>query len=222
MYLYNIHTHQLENTRVAGCQIRCILNTFPEDFYLQKSLYPHTWFSCGIHPWYAADADIDQVRKIVAEPEVVAVGEVGLDKLKGPALSIQIEVFRQQIELAVEYDKPLIIHCVKAWDELIALRKEYQKYNIPWVIHGYRGSSEQTQQLSKLGFLFSLGEKFNTEGLEHIPLDCIFCETDISDLTICKVYENVSQKIGVNKNHFATLVAHNVAVTFRISDKGIF
>jgi len=215
MYLYNIHTHKFDAAQTADYQVKCILNTYPEDFYVRKSLFPDSWFSCGIHPWNAIDANMERMIKILSEPNVVAVGEVGLDKLKGPELSVQIKVFRQQIELAIEKEKPLIIHCVRAWEELIALYKEYNKYSIPWIIHGYRGNPEQTQQLGKIGFKFSLGEKFNIDSLKHIPMENIFCETDMSDLTICKVYENISRNIGVNKNHFATLVARNVEITFR-------
>lgn len=215
MYLYNIHTHKFDTSQTADYQVKCILNAYPEDFYFQKELYPDSWFSCGIHPWNAVDVNIEQLIKVLSEPNVVAVGEVGLDKLKGPELSIQIKVFRQQIELAIEKKKPLIIHCVRAWEELIALYKEYQKNNVPWIIHGYRGNPEQTQQLGKIGFKFSLGEKFNADSLKYIPIEDIFCETDMSSLTICKVYENISHRMGINKNHFATLVARNVEMTFK-------
>jgi TatD DNase family protein len=199
----------------AGCQVKCILNTYPEDFYAKKGLYPDNWFSCGIHPWNAAEADIEQLEKILSDPGVVAVGEVGLDKLKGSDLNVQIKVFRQQIELATDKGKPLIIHCVKAWEELIALYKEYRKYSVPWIIHGYRGNPDQTRQLAKIGFKFSIGEKYNADSLKHIPINDIFCETDMSDIAICKIYENISTEIGINKNHFAILVAENVDKAFK-------
>ena len=93
--------------------------------------------------------------------------------------------------------------------------KEYEGSNIPWIIHGYRGNPQQTQQLSRVGFKFSIGEKFNVDSLKEIPLTDIFCETDDSDLTICKVYENISSGIDVNKNHFAILVADNVGRVFK-------
>jgi len=213
MYLYNIHTHKVDSSKEGGYDVQCILNTYPEDFEEKKQTYPDAWFSCGIHPWYADKQDLDLLKEIVKEDRVVAIGEAGLDKLQGPNLSFQIDIFRQQIELSISANKPLIIHCVKAWDELIALYREYK--NTPsWIIHGYRGNVEQTKQLSKLGFKFSVGEKFNPESIRHIPQDSIFCETDTSILTICKVYENISKEISVNLNHFAILAEKNVKNTF--------
>ncbi len=197
--------------------MKSILNTYPEDFYEKRNQHPDCWFSCGVHPWNAEDSDsqLHLLEEIIVEPNVVAIGEAGLDKLRGAEMSVQIDVFRKQIELAMDVNKPLIIHCVKAWDELIRLYKEYEGSNIPWIIHGYRGNPQQTQQLSRVGFKFSIGEKFNVDSLKEIPLTDIFCETDGSDLTICKVYENISSEIDVDKNHFAILVADNVGRVFK-------
>lgn len=217
MYLYNIHTHKVDNASCEGYEVKSILNTYPEDFYEKRNQHPDCWFSCGVHPWNAEDSD-SQLRileEIIVEPNVVAIGEAGLDKLRGAEMSVQIDVFRKQIELAMDVNKPLIIHCVKAWDELIRLYKEYEGSNIPWIIHGYRGNPQQTQQLSRVGFKFSIGERFNVDSLKEIPLTDIFCETDESDLTICKAYENISSEIDVDKNHFATLVADNVGRVFK-------
>ena len=216
MYLYNIHTHKVDDASCQEYEVKSILNTYPEDFYEKRNQHPDCWFSCGVHPWDAEDSDLQLrlLEEIIVDPNVVAVGEAGLDKLRGAEMSVQIAVFRKQIELALSANKPLIIHCVKAWDELIRLYKEYEG-SIPWIIHGYRGNPRQTEQLSKVGFKFSIGEKFNPDSLKNIPLTDIFCETDESDLTICKVYENISSVISVNKNHFAILVADNVGRVFK-------
>lgn len=215
MYLYNVHTHKIEAVAENGYDVKCILNTYPEDFEQNMQMYPDIWFSCGVHPWFSDKSEdrLDILREKVTDPAVVAVGEIGLDKLQGPDIAKQITVFRKQIELAVQVQKPIIIHCVKAWDELIALYKEY-KDSVPWIIHGYRGNSRQTEQLSKIGFKFSVGENFNKESLKYISLDSLFCETDTSDMTICKVYENISAEIGLSINHFAILVAGNIKNTF--------
>lgn len=210
MHLYNIHTHRVEASPQDGYDVKCILNTYPQDFGKQKDNYPDTWFSCGIHPWYAdrAGEEFELLRNIVKDEKVLAIGEAGLDKLKGPELSLQIEVFRRQIELAISVDKPLIIHCVKAWDELIALHKEY-KNAVPWIIHGYRGNPEQTKQLVKQGFCFSIGESFNKESVKLLPINSVFCETDTDEVSICKVYENISVEMGVILNHFAIFAEGN-------------
>lgn len=217
MYLYNIHTHKVDDASCQEYEVKSILNTYPEDFYEKRNQHPDCWFSCGVHPWNTEDSDLQLrlLEEIIVDPNVVAVGEAGLDKLRGAEMSVQIDVLRKQIELALSANKPLIIHCVKAWDELIRLYKEYEGSNISWIIHGYRGNPRQTEQLSKVGFKFSIGEKFNPDSLKNIPLTDIFCETDESYLTICKVYENISSVFGVNKNHFDILVADNVGRVFK-------
>lgn len=213
MYLYNIHTHKTGPQEIDGYKVRYILNTYPDEFEEKALGATGVWFSCGIHPWNAGDAAsrMDLLIKAAEDKRVVFIGEAGLDKLKGPDMKIQAEVFRSQIELAIRLHKPLIIHCVKAWDELIALYKEY-KTDIPWIIHGYRGNAEQTRQLGCLGFKFSIGEFFNEEAVRHIPLDSVFCETDMSELSICKVYESVSHNLGVPFEQFVEKVEDNIRI----------
>lgn len=219
MNLYNIHTHKIAPAD-SGYNEVCILNTYPYEFHSEKIDSENVFYSCGIHPWYVKDvqSDFDLLTEIVRNDKIVAVGEAGLDKLQGAALDIQIKVFRMQIELAIETNKPLIIHCVKAWDELIALFKEY-KTAIPWIIHGYRGNAVQTEQLGKIGLKFSIGEKFNPESLKYIPLESLFCETDMSDYTISNVYDAVSDTLNMDKYHFADIIEVNIRKNFKILTK---
>lgn len=217
--IYNIHTHRIEPD-TPDYNIKYILNTSPEDFYAKKEQYPHTWFSCGIHPWHSEinSSQFETLLEIIKNQSVVAIGEAGLDKLKGPEIDIQVEVFRKQIELAIQYDKPMIIHCVKAWDELIALHREY-KPNLPWIIHGFRGNADQVRQLTREGFKFSIGEQFNREALRHIPLDNLYCETDMSDIPICKVYGMVCDCIGSEMNQFVEKIEDNVLHGLKLLSK---
>lgn len=213
MVFFDIHTHTIIPHIQAGLfEVKRVLNTFPEDFYkLYQSVDVSNWFSCGIHPWYA-DGKIDNLKlleEIIQQDRVVAVGEVGLDKLKGPDLRVQVDIFREQIYFANKYKKPLIIHCVKAWAELIALYKEL-KTDIPWIIHGYRGGVDQTKQLVRLGFKFSVGEKFNSESLTCIPIESLFCETDESTQLINQIYEHVSLNMGLDIEQFAFMLLENI------------
>lgn len=219
MNLYNIHTHKIAVRSDRYTEI-CILNTYPQDFYDKKVDSPNVWYSCGIHPWHIKDieSDISLLKDIAVDDRIVAIGEAGLDKLQGPDMNIQIDVFRKQIELAEEFQKPLIIHCVKAWDELIALRKELGG-KVPWIIHGYRGNPQQTEQFSKMGFKFSIGEKFNAESLKNIPLESIFCETDMSENSICQIYSNIEEILGVDRYHFVDIVEENIRVNLKILSK---
>lgn len=220
MNLYNIHTHKIAEANDSYNEI-CILNTYPREFYTRRTNLENVWYSCGIHPWYIKDiqSDLTLLSKIINEEErVVAIGEAGLDKLQGPDMDIQTDVFRRQIELALDVQKPLIIHCVKAWDELIALYKEY-KPDIPWIIHGYRGNIEQTKQLDKIGFKFSIGEKFKADSLRYISSGSLFCETDMSDLPISHVYTSVQEVLKVGVCHFVGNIEENMRKNFKILTK---
>lgn len=218
MDLYNIHTHKADSDAGGSQRVHTILNTYPQDFDSVKAENPDMYYSCGIHPWYSDDAQkyLAVLKDIIADPAVVAIGEAGLDKLQGPPMDVQTDIFEKQIQLAIDAGKPLIIHCVKAWDELIALHKEYKSDSAAWIIHGYRGNPQQTEQLCGQGFKFSIGEKFNPESVKSIPKDSIFCETDTSDISICKIYEDVSGVIGVELNHFAIFVEENIQKVFNI------
>lgn len=212
MYLYNVHTHKIGPSSIDGYPIQYILNTSPAEYTIHGSTPENVHFSCGIHPWFA-DRWVEQLpllRDAIYQPNVVAIGEAGLDKLRGADMQTQIAAFRSQIELAVIHQKPLIVHCVKAWEELIALYKEYRNDAVPWILHGYRGNSEQTKQLAKLGFLFSIGEKFNRDSLKYIPPSSLFCETDDSELSICNIYELLCDDLGLSFDQFAFNVEENV------------
>lgn len=215
MILYDIHTHH-RKPETEGYEVRCILNTSPDDYASTEKNMENVWFSCGIHPWlsFNSESQFELLKDFAVQDKLIAIGEAGLDKLKGPDLGIQIEVFRKQIELAQKVKKPLIIHCVKAWDELIALYKEYRT-DIPWIIHGYRGNVEQTTQLDKLGFKFSIGERFNAEALRYIPIDSLFCETDMSDVFVSKVYSLVCEILNCSTEQFAINISDNMRVLFK-------
>lgn len=217
MILYNIHTHKISDEGHSNYKVRYILNTTPNEFS-DRMQADNIWYSCGIHPWDAGEKEIpsllETLSHIATDDRVVGIGEVGLDKIKGPDLGTQIEVFKLQIELAISLNKPLIIHCVKAWDQLINLYKHYQSH-IPWIIHGFRGNSEQAKQLNHIGLKFSLGEKFNSEALKEIPLTSIFCETDQSDMSICNIYELISGYKGGEFDQFVKYVNGNIYEYFK-------
>jgi len=222
MDLYNIHTHKVD-LPTGEYKERCILSTSPGDFQEKRTDRTDIWYSCGIHPWYISDEEsmayqLRLLKEIVKEERVIAIGEAGLDKLQGPGIDIQIDVFRKHIELSMEIQRPLIIHCVKAWDELIALYKEYKPV-VPWIIHGYRRNPQQTEQLGKMGFKFSIGERFNAESLKHIPLDSLFCETDMADISIYRVYEQIAAVYGMDLCQFATCVEENIDMYFKNMSK---
>ena len=164
----DIHTH---DTR-AGAD--SIINIEPDSPIPSGGSY-----STGIHPWRAAEADRlwPLVEDAAGRPEIVAIGECGLDRLRGPGMDIQEEVFVRHARLAERTGKPLIIHCVRAWAEILRLHSRLRPA-VPWIIHGFRGRPALASQLLQAGFHLSLGPKASPELLALVPPDRLHRETD--------------------------------------------
>lgn len=136
--------------------------------------------SVGIHPWNAdrvTDAHWTTLESSLADPRVVAIGETGIDRAKGPDIETQKKVFERQIAMADKFDIPLIIHCVRATDILLALRKKHNPRN-QWIFHGFRGKPEQAAQLLAAGIDLSFGNRYNTDALDATPLHRRYHESD--------------------------------------------
>jgi TatD DNase family protein len=157
------------------------------------------FYSVGLHPWKIKTPKENNRTLLMMEDaleldHVIFVGESGLDKLAATDFEEQMRVFNAQIFMAEEYQKPLIIHCVKAWEEVIALHKQ-SRPTVPWILHGYNGSPEMTQQLSAKNCLFSFGGLLLRENskavrsFQLLPLDKVFFETDEMDEPVEKIYK---------------------------------
>lgn len=215
MELFDIHTHQILLEDNDDPYHSCILDVYPLEFEVAKDTYERHGFSCGIHPWYSEDSDAQMkyLAEIASDSRIIAIGETGLDKIKGPSLSVQIPVFKRHIELSEQLKKPLIIHAVKVWDQLYHIRKESNPTQ-PWIIHGFRGNPQVAQQMAKAGFMFSLGNKFNVDALEFIPMDSLFCETDEDEMDIKDVYQQIADALNLDIENFASQIACNVHRVF--------
>ena len=215
MQLFDIHTHQILLEDNDDPYHSCILDVFPLEFEVAKDTYTRHSFSCGIHPWHSEDShsQMEYLSEIAPDPRIIAIGETGLDKIKGPSFDVQIPVFRRHIELSEQLQKPLIIHSVKAWEQLYHIRIE-SKPSQPWIIHGFRGNPQVTQQMVKGGFMFSLGNRFNVDSLEFIPINSLFCETDEDEMDIKEVYRQISYALDMDIEYFAAQIAQNVHRVF--------
>jgi len=122
---------------------------------------------------------------------VKQIGECGLDRLRGEKLENQIIIFEKQIELAEKLNKPLILHCVKCFSELIAL-KDRLSVKVPMIIHGFNKNEALGRQLLSKGFLLSFGTaalKENSGASKLIQsTDSFFLETDDADVSIKDIY----------------------------------
>lgn len=162
-------------------------------------------YSCGAHPWYLEEKDFEsliaKVRDYASLPVVIALGEAGFDRLRGAGNSLQVKAFRAHVEISEEMGKPLFIHCVKAWDEILRCHKE-MKPEIPWIIHGFRGKPALAAQLLEKGFYLSPWVEWATgphslKTLRSVPLNRLFLETDGFDMSIGEVYRVVAEHLGL-------------------------
>lgn len=210
--LVNIHTHRRPLSarewlvRYAWLPERV---NFPER--------PGYFASVGVHPWRAhlyTDAQIDErlMRHLVLDP-VKAVGEIGLDRVNGPDFSVQKKVFERQWQLAERYRKPVIIHCVRAYADLLAYAKDF---TVPFILHDYSGNAQTTEQLLRFPDIrFSFGRLLHrdpekaAERLRQIPTDRIFFETDTIPLPIASTYMMAAQYLHTEEETLIRQVWEN-------------
>lgn len=194
---FNLHTHKsifLEN-------VIEIVNQYPNEFdELAK------WFSIGIHPWYIDVEKNKEYLKIIEEKlqydNCLALGECGLDKRIEIPLENQIAIFEKQLILAQQYKKPVILHCVSAYQEVIEIKKRL-KIEVPMIIHGFSKNIQVAKSLLDNGFYLSFGKYLlrNPElavVFEQTPKDKFFLETDTIEETIFEVYKKASEIKNIN------------------------
>ena len=185
MNLFNFHHHTLGN------------------FYGIYNLelgenVPESYFSVGIHPkkidenW---EKNFEAFKKISLQDNCLAIGECGLDALIDIDANLQKTVFERQILWANEIQKPVIIHCVKWFQELIPFQKLAE---VPLIIHGFNKKKSVADEMLKHGFFLSFGKSvlYNLSLqsiLKEIPIDKIFLETDDTDFDIAELYQKVSE-----------------------------
>ncbi len=170
-----------------------------------------------LHPWHLTEESLEmrlqQLECEASRPEILAIGEAGLDKLCDTPFRLQLQAFRRVIRIADEAGKPLVIHCVKSMNELLALKKECSPHNT-WICHGFRGKPEAASQLQRSGICLSYGEKFNREALQATSLDRLFVETDKSSLSIGEIYERMATALHVDCEWLVHRVTQNFVREF--------
>jgi TatD DNase family protein len=152
-------------------------------------------FSAGLHPWYLDASTLaeqtDSLRQFVSDPRVLFVGECGLDKLSDTDFGLQLRAFGLQVDLANELHKPLIIHCVRAHNEVLKLLKD-KNNKVPVVFHGYNKNREIADTILRQGHYLSFGADLVKEHVaavfQSIPVDRIFLESDDHEMSIPDLY----------------------------------
>lgn len=172
-------------------------------------------FSIGIHP---KDIDenwrenLDKVKEISLHPNCLAIGECGLDGLITIDEKLQQKVFEEQILWANEINKPVIIHCVRRFPQLV----QFQKFaKIPLIVHGFNKKKSIADELLKHGFYLSFGKSiFQNLSLQailkEIPANKIFLETDNADFEIEKLYEKAAEIKGISTEELKIQILKNL------------
>ena len=155
--------------------------------------FPYVRAAVGLHPEDcdgAGEAEFQELRRLCAEPEVVAVGEIGLDYYwkENPPKEFQQTVFRRQIELAIELDLPVIVHDREAHGDCLSIVRDYPEAR--GVFHCFSGSAEMAEELLKRGWYLGFDGTITypkarraAEVAAIAPLDRIVVETDSPYLT---------------------------------------
>jgi TatD DNase family protein len=208
----NIHSHH------AGAGIVI------QNYYSHFAAIPEAGYcSAGLHPWYITETtwqqEFDTLTKAIAQKNIVAVGECGLDKICTTDFALQQKLFAAQIQLANTISKPLIIHCVKAFDEVLQLLQQQQN-KVPVIFHGFNKSKELAIQLISRGYYLSFGRALEQPHLQTVlaalPVENIFLETDDAAISIENSYNLAAAALQIDVNALSLQLQKNAALVFGI------
>ena len=211
---FNIHTHH----SAQDTDYTVAVSSLYSDFALASS---GRLCSLGLHPWYLENHVqlLQELKKYAGLANVLAIGECGLDKLCHTNWNLQLAVFREQIVLADTLCKPLIIHCVRASDELIKIVDE-QRPTVPVIVHGFNNKGGIAEKLINNGMYLSFGAAIlnhdspAAHGLRNIPAEKFFLETDNADVAIGDIYRAAAALRNVTEEEVILQVQHNFTAVF--------
>ena len=210
MYI-DIHVHNEYKQE----DVLLLLNLFPGD---TDKCNDKGFYSVGLHPWYVNENSLNYqvglVRKAASKPNFIAVGEIGLDKKVDTPIEWQIKAFTDQLAIAEELGKPVIIHCVRAYDQLLSFRKKSNRH-IPWIIHWFNASKQMADDLIEKNCYLSFGHMLFNENtkafrvFKELPVDRIFFETDDAGLSITEIYEKGSECLDISLEDLQNQIIKN-------------
>ena len=189
----NVHTHLAQDENVISIQ-----HVHAGEFLDEPA---PGFYSVGFHPWYIYESTwkekLEKLKTEVTHPSVLAIGESGLDKVCETPFSLQMDVFTAMIELSESIQKPLIIHCVRAFQEVVELNKKIQPKQ-HWIIHGFNRNENIASTLLDQRILLSFGgdllkpESPILEVLKNIPSNEFFLESDNKEISMDELYSKAA------------------------------
>jgi TatD DNase family protein len=208
----NIHGHRQANNIQEWVMMNLMAKDYPPDD-IENGFY-----SVGFHPYNVGKVDLrdtlNKVKLSTENPRVFAIGEIGMDKSIEAPLDQQRKIFEAQVGIAEFADLPVILHVVRAFNEVIDFMKVH-KPAVPMIIHGYNGSPEMAEALLNAGFHLSFGEAIAkehskiVESLLMVPSDRLFLETDEGDLDIREIYHFAAEVKGISMDQLRIQIFEN-------------
>lgn len=214
MQFFNLHTHNFTNST----EILELVNQYPSEFDEKISFY-----SIGIHPWKIEknkiDAELAFIKSKLQLENCLAIGECGLDKRIETPLDLQISIFEKQLQLAEKFKKPVVIHCVAAFQEVIEIKKRLA-ISVPMLIHGFSKNEQVVRQLVDNGFYLSFGKYLlrNPElesVFRNVPNNRFFLETDTIEEGIYEVYALAAKYKNLNLKELQFIIENNFQTVFK-------
>ena len=209
MNVLDIHTH---NTAASDAVICCPVTEFNPQ--------PGRLYSVGIHPWHTAEATSDHLRllaELAEHPPVVAIGETGLDTLRGAPLDRQLALLKRHIAIAERVGKPVIVHCVRASQQMAALWRRTAPHRVAMAIHGFRGNAHVARTLLEAGCWLSFGWHHNAGAVTDTPAARLLAETDDAPHSIADVVAALAHTRGTDPGNLERTARLNAA-TFLASN----
>ena len=204
--LIDCHTHRTD-AREA------LIAVDPRQFEPQAGLY----YSVGYHPWHDVDrlaqADFDLLEQCSRHPQVLAIGETGMDSLRGTDLNTQASVFVRHLQVAHDIGKPVVVHCVRTAQRIIRERHQAGLDDVSLAIHGMRANERVARSLLDAGCYLSFGIRFNPATVLATPPDRLLIETDDTTAPIDTIATAVAQVLTLPPQ---TLLARATANLHRL------
>ena len=206
--LYNSHSHFYD---INHCTI---VNKSDDNGYEES------YYSIGIHPWNAnkIEDNFFKIERLAMSEKCLAIGEIGLDKLQGTEISIQKKAFEIQVLLSEKLKLPVILHCVKSWNEISSIKQKLKPIQT-WVYHGFNKVGI-LEEVINAGMMISIGASvFTNEKLQNalkkIPNNRLLLETDEANIDIYTIYEKVSEIKKIPLSELEMIIEENFKRIFR-------
>jgi TatD DNase family protein len=215
----DVHNHHSKSPEKGLIQV---VNLFAADVEIAEP-DKDVLFSSGLHPWHISaermQTDFEMIRKMISNNNMIAIGETGLDRFAQASMETQKSVFRFHLETAQSAGKPVIIHAVRTYPDVVEVYKQ-TGVNVKMIFHGFNGNLQTAGQLMRRGFYLSFGEALfddrnkTAQVFRSLPPENIFLETDESQKSIREIYEKAAEIRMIQLKELKNILYQNFMTCF--------